>query len=55
VTVQNNGNDVALIVTLTSGSGKVTFIGTNHGDVRYQPDKISLADGTVWTWATMPR
>jgi hypothetical protein len=25
----------------------VTFVGANQGDIRYQPDKVQFADGTV--------
>jgi Ca2+-binding RTX toxin-like protein len=55
VTAQNSGNNVVLTVTLASGGGKVTFNGANRGDVRYQPDKIQFANGTVWEWAAIPR
>jgi Ca2+-binding RTX toxin-like protein len=47
VEVQNDDTDVVFVVTLTSGSGKVTFIDANKGDIRYQLDEIRFADGTV--------
>ena len=40
IEIQNNGNNVIIVVTLESGSGNLTFVGANRGDIRYQPDKI---------------
>ena len=51
VTVRNNGNNVVFGYT----GGGVTFVGANTADVRYHLDEIRFADGTVWTWSTMPR
>ena len=43
------GNNV--IFTLTDGSGSVTFLNANSGNVFYCIDEIEFADGTVWKWA----
>jgi hypothetical protein len=54
VTARDYGNNVVLTVTLASGGGKVTFNGAKQ-DFRYQPDVVRFTDGTVWTWAEIPR
>jgi uncharacterized protein YjdB len=51
VELQNSGNNVMLVVTLTNGKGNITFIGANRGDVRYQPDELRFSDGSVLEWA----
>jgi Ca2+-binding RTX toxin-like protein len=55
VAVSNSGSNVIFIVTLLSGSGRVTFVNANTTDPSYQPDEIQFADGTVRQWAEISR
>jgi Ca2+-binding RTX toxin-like protein len=55
ITYTSGTNHIIEISPQSGGSGKITFISANNGEIRYQMDRIEFSDGTVWSWATMPR
>jgi Ca2+-binding RTX toxin-like protein len=54
VEVRVNGSG-RTVFALRDGSGSVTFEYTDRVGLAYQLDEIQFADGTVWSWSTMPR
>jgi Ca2+-binding RTX toxin-like protein len=56
ISVRNSGYDVIFVVNLEGNDvGSMTFKEANRANIRYQPDEVQFACGTVWNWATMPR
>jgi uncharacterized protein YjdB len=51
VEVRNSGNNVVFAVTLSEGSGSVTFVDSNTADTSYHLDEIQFSDGTSWKWS----